>query len=197
MLFPPEITALQKKFTFFDKNLTHKDFANLAPFIHPKKFKKGEIILSAGDVCDEFYFIINGLLRSFHRMPNGVEKTYVICRENNIFTEHSSFISQTPSTDFLETLEDTEVLYIKYSDLMTLFGQYHAWESVGRKISDINYIVSKDRLRSMMNDDAITRYKRFLHSYQNILQRIPQNIIASYLGITPQSLCRLKKGFES
>lgn len=130
-------------------------------------------------------------------MPNGAEKTFVICRENNIFTEHSSFISQTPSTDFLETLEDTEVLFIKYDDLMTLFNQYHAWESVGRKISDINYIVSNDRLRSMMNDDAITRYKRFLHSYQNILPRIPQNIIASYLGITPQSLSRLKKGLES
>jgi CRP-like cAMP-binding protein len=197
MKFPPDITALQKRFAFFDKNLNNKDFARAVPFIHQKSFKKGEIILSAGDICDEFYFIINGLLRSFHRMPNGTEKTYVICRENNIFTEHSSFISRSPSTDFLETLEDTDVLYIKHDDLMILFKKNHAWESVGRKISDINFIVSKDRLRSMMNDDAITRYKRFLHSYQNILHRIPQNIIASYVGITPQSLSRLKKGFDN
>ena len=97
----------------------------------------------------------------------------------------------------METLEDTDVLYIKHDDLMILFKKNHAWESVGRKISDINFIVSKDRLRSMMNDDAITRYKRFLHSYQNILHRIPQNIIASYVGITPQSLSRLKKGFDN
>ena len=197
MKFPPEITALQKRFTFFDKNLTDQDFANLVPFIHKKTFKKGEVILSAGDICDEFYFIINGILRSYHRMPNNTEKTYVICGENNIFTEHSSFISRSSSTDFLEALEDTQVLYIKHDDLMKLFRKYHAWESVGRKVSDINYIVSKDRLRSMMNDDAITRYRRFLDSYQNILHRIPQNIIASYLGITPQSLSRLKKGMES
>jgi CRP-like cAMP-binding protein len=196
MIFQPEITALQKKFTFFDENLTENDFANVVPFIHHKTFKKGEIILNAGDVCKEFYFITQGLLRSFHRMSNGSERTYVICRENNIFTEHSSFIAQTPSTDFIEAIEDTEVLYISYEDLMTLYKKYHAWESVGRKVSDINFVVSKDRLRSMMNDDAITRYKRFLHSYQNILHRIPQHIVASYLGITPQSLSRLKKGFE-
>jgi CRP-like cAMP-binding protein len=196
MIFQPEITALQKKFTFFDENLTENDFANVVPFIHHKTFKKGEIILNAGDVCKEFYFITQGLLRSFHRMTNGSERTYVICRENNIFTEHSSFIAQTPSTDFIEAIEDTEVLYISYEDLMTLYKKYHAWESVGRKVSDINFVVSKDRLRSMMNDDAITRYKRFLHSYQNILHRIPQHIVASYLGITPQSLSRLKKGFE-
>jgi CRP-like cAMP-binding protein len=196
MIFPPEITALQKRFTFFDENLTENDFANVIPFIHHKTFRKGEIILNAGDVCKEFYFITQGLLRSFHRMSNGSERTYVICRENNIFTDHSSFISQTPSTDFIEAIEDTEVLYISYEDLMTLYKNYHAWESVGRKVSDINFVVSKDRLRSMMNDDAITRYKRFLHSYQNILHRIPQHIVASYLGITPQSLSRLKKGFE-
>jgi CRP-like cAMP-binding protein len=196
MKFPPEITALQKRFIFFDENLTDNDFSNVVPFIHHKTFKKGEIILNAGDVCKEFYFITHGLLRSFHRMSNGTEKTYVICRENNIFTEHSSFIAQTPSTDFIEAIEDTEVLHISYEDLMTLYKNYHAWESVGRKVSDINFVVSKDRLRSMMNDDAITRYKRFLHSYQNILHRIPQHIVASYLGITPQSLSRLKKGFE-
>lgn len=196
MIFPPEITALQKRFTFFDENLTENDFANVIPFIHHKTFRKGEIILNAGDVCKEFYFITQGLLRSFHRMSNGSERTYVICRENDIFTEHSSFISQTPSTDFIEAIEDTEVLYISYEDLMTLYKNYHAWESVGRKVSDINFVVSKERLRSMMNDDAITRYKRFLHSYQNILHRIPQHIVASYLGITPQSLSRLKKGFE-
>ncbi len=84
----------------------------------------------------------------------------------------------------------------KNEDLMNLYAKFHVWETIGRKISDINFIISHRRLRSMMNDDAATRYRKYQHSYQNLLHRIPQHIVASYLGITPQSLSRLKREIE-
>jgi CRP-like cAMP-binding protein len=162
-----------------------------------KFFKKGEIFLKQGEVCNEAYFIVKGIVRSYSILANGTEKTYIICRENNIFTESSSFMSRKPSTDFLEAIEDTEVLIISHENLLGLYDKYHIWETIGRKISDLNYIVSLRRLKSLMNDDAEERYKKYLHSYRNILDRIPQNIASSYLGITPQSFSRLKRELEA
>ena len=136
-------------------------------------------------------------MRSFHQMSNGSQKTYVISSEHKLFTEQCSFVSQLPSMDYLEAVEDTNVLYFSYRDLAALYQKSHQWESVGRKISDANFIIAKNRLRSLMNDDAQTRYLKFLKTYQNLLTRIPQHIIASYLGITPQSLSRLKRELEN
>lgn len=177
--------------------LSDENVALIIPILKEKSFKKGEILLRAGEVCSEAYFIKRGLLRSFHQMPNGSQKTYVISSENNLFTEHVSFVSQKPSMDYLEALEDTAVWSFNFQDLVKLYQKSHEWESVGRKISDTNFIVAKNRLRSLMNDDAQTRYLKFLKSYQNTLNRIPQHIVASYLGITPQSLSRLKRELEN
>ena len=177
--------------------LSEKNLALIVPFLKEKSFKKGEIILQAGEICTEAYFITKGLMRSFHQMPNGSQKTYVISSEHNIFTEHYSFIAQKPSLDYLEAIEDTDVLYFSYLDLSELYQKSHEWESAGRKISDANFIVATNRMRSLMNDDAQTRYLKFLKSYQNTWTRIPQHIVASYLGITPQSLSRLKRQPEN
>ncbi len=188
-----ELNLFKEQIKSLGSTLTEQNIALILPILKEKSFKKGEIVLKAGDICAEAYFITKGLMRSFHQIPNGSQKTYVISSEHNIFTEHSSFVSQKPSKDFLEALEDTDVLYFSHQDLMNLYHDSHEWESVGRKISDINFIVARNRLRSLMNDDAQTRYGDFLKSYQNMLEIIPQHIVASYLGITPQSLSRLKR----
>ncbi|PWK26938.1 CRP-like cAMP-binding protein [Arcicella aurantiaca] len=196
MNLPPDLCLVREKIMFFGVYPSESEIEFLRPYLISKTYKKGEIILKAGDICTEAYFIKKGLMRSFQMMPNGNQKTYIISRELNIFTEHVSFMSQTPSTDFIEAIEETEVVAFNYEDLMSLYTKYHVWETIGRKISDINFIISQKRLRSMMNDDAATRYKKFQHSYQNILHRIPQHIVASYLGITPQSLSRLKRELD-
>jgi CRP/FNR family transcriptional regulator, anaerobic regulatory protein len=188
-----EINLFKEQLKSLGSILKEEDIALILPILKEKSFKKGEITLNAGEVCTEAYLITKGLMRSFHQMPNGSQKTYVISCEQNLFTEHCSFVSQKPSKDFLETLEDTDVLCFSYADLMSLYEKSHQWESVGRKLSDVNFIIAKNRLRSLMNDDAPTRYRNFLKSYQNSLSRIPQHIVASYLGITPQSLSRLKR----
>jgi CRP-like cAMP-binding protein len=196
MKFPPEIIAFRDRLSVLGIQSNEKDFKYIISILQKKSFKKGEIILKKGEICNETYFIIKGLVRSFQTLSNGSEKTYALFYENRLFTEHTSFISQSPSTDFLEALEDTEVLSFTYDDLMKLYLKSHALESVGRQLSDVNFIAAKKKLISLMNDDATIRYTDFLKTYKNILPRIPQNIIASYLGITPQSLSRLKKEFE-
>jgi CRP-like cAMP-binding protein len=196
MSLPADLCLVREKIMSFGVIPTEEDIALLIPYLKTKVFKKGEIILKAGETCTEGYFIKRGILRTFQMMPNGNERTYIITRELNIFSEHVSFMSQNPSTDYVEAIEETEVIVFYYEDLMNLYEKYHVWETIGRKLSDINFIISHRRLRSMMNDDAATRYRKYQHSYQNILHRIPQRIVASYLGITPQSLSRLKREIE-
>jgi CRP-like cAMP-binding protein len=196
MKIPPQLAVFKQRLSLLGANPTEDDINLLLPFVHRKKFKKGEVILKAGEVCRESYFIISGLIRSYQKMNNDVEKTYIICKENNLFSEHSSFISQKPSLDYVEALEETEVYYITYHDLIHLYNTNLNWAIIGRIISDVNYTVSKNRMRALMNDDATTRYKGFIETYKTALNRIPQNVIASYLGITPQSFSRLKKEFE-
>ncbi len=158
-----------------------------------KLFKKGEIILKQGEVSNEAYFMIKGLVRSYNILPNGTEKTYIICREQNLFNEYSSFMTRKPSTEYLEAIEETVVLCVSYENLIGLYDKYHTWATIGRKISDLNYIVSLERLKLLMNKDAEQRYNRFLELFHTIIDRIPQNVAASYLGITPQSFSRLKR----
>jgi CRP-like cAMP-binding protein len=196
MLLPPEITAFRERFSALGIQSKEEDFELIVSILQKKTFKKGEMILNKGEICKETFFIIKGIVRSFQILPNGNEKTYELSVENRLFTEHTSFLSQTPSTDFMEAIEDTEVLSFAYEDLMKIYEKSHGLESVGRQLNEVIFIATKKKLMSLMNDDATTRYSEFLKTYKKELHRIPQNIIASYLGITPQSLSRLKKEFE-
>jgi CRP-like cAMP-binding protein len=175
---------------------TTEEITIFISFIKYKKFKKGEVILEKGQICNEAYYSLKGFARSYDCMGNGTEKTYLIFAEHSFFTDHASFISQKPATEFLEAVEDMEVMYIEYENMVGMYKKYHNIESFGRKISDVNFIFSQKRLRSMMNDDALTRYKKLIKHYGEFSLRIPQNVIASYLGITPQSLSRLKRDLE-
>ncbi|MDZ7897211.1 MAG: cyclic nucleotide-binding domain-containing protein [Arcicella sp.] len=193
MRFTAELEEFRYRLSVLGISYQEDDLKIIAPLLKIKSFKKGDIILQKGEICQEVYFIVEGLMRSFDKLPNGNEKTYVICFENQIFTEHTSFISQKPATEFLEALEDTEVVFFTYQDLMKVYEISHRFESIGRKLSEINFITTKNKLITFMNDDAKKRYEVFLKTYQKVLPRIPQNIISSFLGITPQSLSRLKR----
>jgi CRP-like cAMP-binding protein len=193
MEFTAEIKAFHNRLSAMGISYQEEDLRIITSVLQRKSFKKGDIILQKGEICQEAYFIVKGLMRSFDKLSNGNDKTYVICFENHIFTEHASFVAQKPATEYLEVLEDTDVLFFTYQDLMKVYDISHGLESVGRQLSDINFIATKSKLMSLMNDDAKKRYISFLKTYQKVLPRIPQNIISSYLGITPQSLSRLKR----
>jgi CRP-like cAMP-binding protein len=192
-----EVIAFFKHINTLTKTPTIEELSLILPYVKHKYFKKGDSILKVGDISQEAYFNVKGMARSYHKLPNGTEKTYFILIEQTIFSDYASLITQTPATENIEAIEDMEVYYIKQADLMYLFDTYHVWETLGRNISDANFIFSQKRLRSMMNDDAATKYTKFKKYYEKIAHRIPQHIVASYLGITPQSLSRLKKEMDA
>jgi CRP/FNR family transcriptional regulator, anaerobic regulatory protein len=145
MKFPPEFNAFQNRLFALGITYQEKDFEILLPFVKTKTFKKGEIFLEKGEICKETYFLTKGMVRSYQTLPNKNEVTFVLCFESHIFTEHSSFVSQKPSTDYLEALEDSTVLSVSYEALNELFKTSHAIESIFRQISDINFVIAKKK----------------------------------------------------
>lgn len=197
MKFLPEVLAFRNRLNALGISVKDEDLKLFLPIVCRKEIQKGEIFLNEGEICKETYFIVKGVVRSFQKLPNGSERTYVIGTKNHFFSEHTSFVSQTPSSDYLEAIEDTSVLYFTHNDLMELYDKSHAIERIGRQLSDAKFIMAKTRLISVMNDDATTKYLHFIKNHEGLSHRIPQNIIASFLGITPQSFSRLKKEFEN
>jgi CRP-like cAMP-binding protein len=184
------ITTYLNKFV----ELSDKELKAFISKLQSKSCKKGDVLLKEGEVCKEIYFIMKGTLRAYSKVAGGNNRTFNFAFDGTVFTEQVSFASQQPSTDYLDALEDCELLYITYERLHALFDKYHGWERAGRIINQIYFCEERNRVRSFMLDDATLRYQKLLIEFPQVEKKIPQHIIASYLNITPQSLSRLKKG---
>jgi CRP-like cAMP-binding protein len=191
MNIPPSLAILYQSLQKFESLPPPHEFAAVLPFIKRRKAKKGEHLLQAGEICTELYFIISGAMRTYYKTPSSTESTYSFAFENMFFSEQVSLVSQKPSGDFIEVIEDSDFFCIKYQDLLSLYKTYHSWEHIGRVMSDHFFSDERIRLRSVMNEDAATRYRKLIQHIPQVHERLPKYIIASYLGITPQSLSRL------
>jgi CRP-like cAMP-binding protein len=154
----------------------------------PKKFK----LVEEGKVSNEIYFINKGLIR-FYYNKDGEDITGFIFTENLFASSYESFLRKSPSTQILETIEDCELLVLTYDGLQELYEKVPQINIFTRKIAEQRFLNAQQVLSSYILDSPEERYQKFLKQYPNIIQRVPLNIIASYLGITPVSLSRIRK----
>jgi CRP-like cAMP-binding protein len=133
------------------------------------------------------------LLRTYH-IQNGIEiNTYFAC-DRQFISAFSSFISQTASFEFLETIEDSTVYELSYHSLDSLYKESSKFEKLGRILAERNYLCVLDRTLTMQTKTAKEKYLDFIKNYdKKIIQRVPQYQIASFLGIAPESLSRVRK----
>lgn len=150
-------------------------------------------LVGKGKTARYLYFIDQGLLRTYH-LQNGKEiNTYFACDKQFIST-FASFITQTPSLEYLEVVEDSTVYALSYQGLTNLYTQSSKFEKLGRLLAEKNYLCILDRTLSMQTKTAKEKYLEFIQNYdKKIIQRIPQHHIASFLGIAPESLSRIRK----
>ena len=157
-----------------------------------KTFKRNEILLKAGDICSYMYFVKSGCLRVFMLDAEGKESTRFLVFENKFGTAFPSFTLQEPSLASIQSLETSEVLYISYRDFQQLPDYFPGWEKVYRINLEKDYIDSIKRIESLITVDAKDRYKLLLSNNQSLVKRLPSKIIADYLGISQETLSRLK-----
>ncbi|MEN5379997.1 Crp/Fnr family transcriptional regulator [Sphingobacterium kitahiroshimense] len=156
------------------------------------KFKQKEYILEEGQVSTHLHFIAIGLVRIFY-VRDGKEITSYLSSDNGFVSSYSSFINQSKSYEYIQCLEKSQTLAITYKDMQELYEAVPQWERIGRFFSEQNVLCLADRLLKLQSIPAKEKYLEFLKtSSEKIVQRTPLIHIASYLGITPESLSRIR-----
>ncbi|MFC0183777.1 cAMP-binding domain of CRP or a regulatory subunit of cAMP-dependent protein kinases [Pseudarcicella hirudinis] len=172
--------------------LNNEEVKEFASLIYTKKLKKWEFLLEKGMVAEEIVFIRKGVLRQYYSLGEN-EWTFEIEAESGIVTNQYSYLLQCPSLDNIQALEETFLEVIRVEELKKLYDKYHKFEKLGRLLSEQLHFRASMRNRSLISDSALTRYQKLKKQRPEIFERVPQYHIASYLGITPQSLSRLRK----
>lgn len=155
--------------------------------------KKKKDLLVSGQTCQYLYFITRGCLRSFYIDSKGMEHIYQIRMDNNWISDLESFFSKAPSKYNIETLEDSQLLRISHEGLEQLLKDIPQLERYFRILFQKAYVNALSRLNATMWETAMDRYNEMLKEHPEVFQRVPLVYIASYLGITPESLSRIRK----
>jgi CRP-like cAMP-binding protein len=162
-----------------------------ALFSH-KKLRKHQYILQEGEVATHDNFMIKGLARTYRVDEKGQEHILRFTPEGWWAGDMASFLAKTPTLYNVDCLEDTEILRISFSDLETLYEKVPAMNKYFRILYQKSIISFNARVESSLSKTAAERYQEFMTRYPQIHQRVPDHQIASYLGITPQSLSRIR-----
>ena len=174
-------------------HLTDEEFDRCVTFFVPKKVGKKQFILQEGSVCNHIVFVNSGCLRSYTVDSNGEEHIVQFAIEDWWISDLQSFLSGKPSIYNIDALEDSEVLFLEKAARDKMLEAVPKLERYFRLLQEANYVVTHHRIEEALSASAEERYLDFIKTYPTLVQRVAQGQIASYLGITPQSLSRIRK----
>lgn len=170
-----------------------KDWDFFSSKLQRKYFPKKTSISNIGQVEDHISFIEKGIVRVFLPKEDEEEITFGFSFENEFISAYDSFLTQSSSKYQLETLVETSLLSISYSDLQEVYQQTKIGNLIGRLVAERLFILKSNRALSLLNDSAEQRYLNLFTERPNLIKEIPLKYIASYIGVTPQSLSRIRK----
>ena len=173
-------------------SLTAEEEGLLLSKVRFRKYLKGQFVVQQGDVCTYENYVISGCLKSFHIDPNGQEHIVMFAIEDWWTGDLGSFITQSASSFNIQCLEPCELAQFAYPELEELYQQIPKLERFFRIIIQKAYVASQQRVVNNLSLPAKERYLQFLKQYPKIDQRVPQYMIASYLGITKEFLSKVR-----
>jgi CRP-like cAMP-binding protein len=182
---------LYKKLILYSE-IPPKEFEKLVKISRICYFKKGEYFQRVGDLPHKFGFVISGILRLYYINDSGDEFNKSLCIENDFVAAYSALLQNRASRLSIQALEETTLLVIGYKDYLKLLNQHMCWQILGRRIAENLFIKKEEKESQFLLDSAETRYLKFLKEYPCLEVRIKQYHIASYLGITPVALSRIR-----
>jgi CRP-like cAMP-binding protein len=158
----------------------------------PKKLRKRQYLLQEGDVCRYTAFVEKGMLRTFTVDEKGNEPILQFSMEGWWIADLYSFLTEEPSIYNMEALEDCQLLLITKINWEILLEKVPAFERYFRLLIQNNLIATQRRLMSSLSESAEEKYTKLINNFPGCIQRVPQHMIASYLGITPETLSRIR-----
>ncbi|MBI5471010.1 MAG: Crp/Fnr family transcriptional regulator [Ignavibacteriae bacterium] len=174
-------------------HLGEEEFARCATFFTPRRVRRRQFLLQEGDVCKYLAFVNSGCLRAYSVDHKGEEHVLQFAIADWWISDLQSFLCGAASTHFIDAVHDSEVLLLERGAREQLLESVPKMERFFRLLLEANYIATHRRLTESLTTSAEDRYLTFMKTYPALVEQVPQNQIASYLGITPQSLSRIRK----
>lgn len=162
-----------------------------------RKIKRRQMILQEGFVCKHYSFIVKGCFRMYSVDDKGTEHNIQFAAENDWIADIGSFYSDKSSKLFIEAIEASEILQFEKLDLYFLYTSIPKLSRIFKVMIENKYIELQNRVLQNISSTAQQRYLTFLEQYPNLSQRLPNTQIASYLGITPEFLSKIRKEITS
>ena len=177
--------------------LSEEEFSRCTALFIPKKIRKKAFLLQEGDVCRHLAFVTEGCLRSYTVDPKGDEHVVQFAIEGWWISDLFSFLTGEPGVFYIDALENSEMLLIDRASYEKLCTDVPKFERFFRMILQNNYIATHRRISATLSMSAEEQYLRFVASFPDIVKRVSQLHIASYLGITPEALSRIRKNLSA
>ena len=172
--------------------LTDDEKQQFISMIKTSRLKKRQFVIQPGFVCEYRNYIVKGAVRVFYLDDKGKEHTVSIGIEDWYFTDFYSYIHQKPATHFAEALEDAVIFQMSYDDIEALCLKSHAFSQYFRLITEKAFANSRRRIVSNISKTAEERYWEYAKKYPQIVNRVPQYVVASYLGISAEFLSKIR-----
>lgn len=173
-------------------SISKEEFDFCKTLFIPKKLRKKQYLLQEGDVCRYTAFVEKGMLRTFTVDEKGNEPILQFSMEGWWIADLYSFLTEEPSIYNVEALEECELLLITKENWEILLAKVPAFERYFRLLIQNNLIATQRRLMSSLSESAEEKYTKLINNFPGCIQRVPQHMIASYLGITPETLSRIR-----
>ncbi|SEK80213.1 Crp/Fnr family transcriptional regulator [Parapedobacter koreensis] len=173
--------------------ISDEEFEVIRRHFTPKKIRKKQYLLQEGEIGKHMAFVVKGAMRKYYIDEKGTENIVDLYIENWWAGDRESFVMFTPSIYHIDAWEDCELLLISREDTLKLCSQCRAFNELLLKLDERNNIAAQKRITSSISFTAEKRYEDFVGSHPYFVQRFPQHIIASYLGITKDTLSRVRK----
>jgi CRP-like cAMP-binding protein len=173
--------------------LTQEEKKYFTSLLKHRTVRKKHYLLQAGEVSRHENFVLKGLLRAYTVDDKGQEHIAMFAMEEWWVSDLFSFLTNTPATQHIDALEDSEVLSIEKSDLEKLYAEIPKFEKFFRILLQNAFVANQQRVLASISQTAEEQYLAFIKKYPTLEQRIPQHQVASFLGITPETISRIRR----
>jgi len=171
--------------------LNYEEQVAFDSIIAKREIKKGDFLIKENTIADKIFFIERGACRSYF-IKDGEDITDFFFFDGDFASDFASFYSGNPSLLNLSCIEDTVVLEMKKNDLEKLYSQSITFSEIGRLTAEFSFILVEERMRLLHTESLEVRYNWMIKNFPLVFQRVPQYYIASFLGVKPQSLSRIR-----
>ncbi len=180
----------------YEVSLPEEELIEFLTLFKLKSFEKGEHIISLDEKVSYFGMVMEGLIRHYFNTFEGKELNQTFRCENEVFMNYYPHFTGKGSPFAIQALEPTRVAIVSYEEIETFYDKDPGWNILGRKLLEENFIIKAERERQLLTLDSTNRYLSFKSNFPKLIDRIPKQHIALYLGINPASLSRLIKAIK-